>query len=170
MAEQSKVVAGVDVGKATLVAALRTGAAREFANTPAGHGELLAWLEQRKVALVVCEPSGGYEKGLVRGLHQAQRAVSLVAPGRARAYAKAMGQAAKTDPLDARLLARYGEKLEPEPAPEPEPERDNGQGTAGPSPAAGGGAGAGTQPAGAGKVLCGRGFPVPPFGLAGSGD
>ena len=124
MAEQSKVVAGVDVGKATLVAALRTGVAREFANTPAGRQQLLAWLEQRKADLVVCDPSGGYEKGLVRGLHQAQRAVSLVAPGRARAYAKAMGQAAKTDPLDARLLARYGEKLEPEPAPEPEPERE----------------------------------------------
>ena len=120
MSEQSKVVAGVAGGKATLVAALRTGAAQEFANTPAGHGELLAWLEQRRVDLVVCEPSGGYEKGLVRRLQRAQRAVSLVAPG--RAYAKAMGQAAKTDPLDARLLARYGEKLEP--APEPEPERE----------------------------------------------
>ena len=35
-----------------------------------------------------------------------------------------MGQAAKTDPLDARRLARYGEKLEPEPTPEPEPERE----------------------------------------------
>ena len=124
MAEQSKVVAGVAGGKATLVAALRTGVAREFANTAAGHGELLAWLEQRKVDLVVCEPSGGYEKGLVRGLHRAQRAVSLVAPGRARAYAKAMGQAAKTDPLDARLLARYGEQLSPEPAPEPAAERE----------------------------------------------
>ena len=122
MSEQSKVVAGVDVGKATLVAALRAGASQEFANTPAGHGELLAWLEQRRVDLVVCEPSGGYEKGLVGGLHRAQRAVSLAAPGRARAYAKAMGQAAKTDPLDARLLARYGEKLEPAPAPEPERE------------------------------------------------
>ena len=114
----------MDVGKATLVAALRTGADQEFANTPAGRQQLLAWLEQRKVDLVVCEPSGGYEKGLVLRLHRAERAVSLVAPGRARAYAKAMGQAAKTDPLDARLLARYGEKLEPEPAPEPEPERE----------------------------------------------
>ena len=124
MSEPSKVVAGVDVGKATLVAALRSGAAQEFANTPAGHGELLAWLEGRKVGLVVCEPSGGYEKGLVRRLHRAERAVSLVAPGRARAYAKAMGQAAKTDPLDARLLARYGEQLSPEPAPEPAAERE----------------------------------------------
>ena len=124
MSEQSKVVAGVDVGKATLVASLRSGPAREFANSPAGREQLLAWLEQRKVALVVCEPSGGYEKALVRRLHQAERAVSLVAPGRARAYAKAMGQAAKTDPLDARLLARYGEKLEPEPAPEPAAERE----------------------------------------------
>ena len=85
MSEQSKVVAGVAGGKATLVASLRAGAAREFANNPAGHGELLTWLEQRQGNLVVCEPSGGYEKGLVRGLHQAQRAVSLVAPGRTRA-------------------------------------------------------------------------------------
>ena len=84
----------------------------------------MAWLEQRQVVLVVCEPSGSYEKGLVGGLHQAHRAVRLAAPGRARAYAKAMGQAAKTDPLDARRLARYGEKLEPEPAPEPAAERE----------------------------------------------
>ena len=124
MAEQSQVVAGVAGGKATLVAALRAGPAREFANTLDGRQRLLTWLEGRKVGLVVCEPSGGYEKGLVRGLHQAQRAVSLVAPGRARAYAKAMGQAAKTDPLDARLLARYGEQLSPEPAPEPAAERE----------------------------------------------
>ena len=82
MSEPSKVVAGGAGGKATLVAALRAGASQEFANTPAGRGELLAWLEQRQVGLVVCEPSGGYEKGLVGGL---QRAVSLVAPGRARA-------------------------------------------------------------------------------------
>ena len=60
----------------------------------------------------------------MRGLHRTQRAVSLVAPGRARAYAKAMGQEAKTDPLDARLLARYGEKRGPEPAPEPAAERE----------------------------------------------
>ena len=124
MSEQSKVVAGVDVGKATLVAARRAGVAREFANTLAGREQQLAWLEQRRVDLVVCEPSGGYEKGLVRGLQRAERAVSLAAPGRARAYAKAMGPAAKTDPLDARMLARYGEQLNPEPAPEPEPERE----------------------------------------------
>ena len=61
---------------------------------------------------------------MIGRLHQAQRAVSLVAPGRARAYAKAMGQAAKTDPLDARLLARYGEKREPAPELEPEAERE----------------------------------------------
>ena len=45
MSEQSKVVAGVDGGKATLVASLRAGAAQDVANTPAGRGELLAWLE-----------------------------------------------------------------------------------------------------------------------------
>ena len=53
MAEQSKVVAGVAGGKATLVAALRAGPAREFANTPAGRRQLLTWLEQRKGDLAV---------------------------------------------------------------------------------------------------------------------
>ena len=105
-------MAGVAGGKATLVASLRAGTAQEFANTPAGREQLLAWLEGRKGGLVVCAPSGGYEKGLVRVLHRAQRAVSLVAPGRARAYAKAMGQAAKTDPLDARRLARRQQRVE----------------------------------------------------------
>ena len=124
MSAQSKVVAGVDVGKATLVAARSAGPAREFANTAAGHAQLRAWLARRQGDLVVCEPSGGYEQAMVRCLRQGQQAVSLVTPGRARAYARALGQAAKTDPLDARLLACYGEKLEPEPTPEPEPDRE----------------------------------------------
>lgn len=82
---KGKVVAGVAGGKAALVAALGTGAAREFANTPAGHQGLLAWPERRQVDLVVCEPSGGYAQAMARRRHQAQRAVRLAAPRRARA-------------------------------------------------------------------------------------
>lgn len=123
MLKPGKIVAGVDVGKVALVAALTKGVAQQFANTPAGHDQLLAWLEQRQVELVVGEPSGGYEQPLVRRLHATQRAVPLVPPGRARAYARVLGQTAKTDPLDARLLARYGEQLNPQPTPEPEETR-----------------------------------------------
>ena len=85
MSEKSKVVAGVDVGKATLVAARSAGPAREFANTAAGHAQLRAWLERRQGDLAVCEPSGGYEQAMARCLRQGQQAVSLVTLGRARA-------------------------------------------------------------------------------------
>lgn len=123
MLKPGKVVAGVDVGKVALVAALPEGPAQQFANTPAGHDQLLAWLERQQVDLVVGEPSGGYEQPLARRLHSTQRALCLVPPGRVRAYARVLGQAAKTDPLDARLLARYGEQLNPQPTPPPEATR-----------------------------------------------
>ena len=123
MLKPGKVVAGVDVGKVALVAALPEGPSQQFANTPAGHDQLLAWLERQQVDLVVGEPSGGYEQPLARRLHATQRDLCLVPPGRVRAYARVLGQAAKTDPLDARLLARYGEQLNPQPTPPPEATR-----------------------------------------------
>ena len=145
MSKQSQVVAGVAGGKVTLVAAFRAGVAREFANTPAGRGELLAWLEQRKGDLVVCEPSGGYAKGLVRGLQWAQRAVRLAAPGLRQGYG-AGGQDRPLGRLSAGPLWRTA-------VPRAGDGTGIGQGTAGPPPTAGGRAGAGAQSAGAGEIL-----------------
>ena len=68
---------------------------------------------------MVLEASGGYERGLVRALHAAAVPVSVVEPGRVRAFARAKGHRAKTDPMDAAVLQAFGEALTPRPtAPE----------------------------------------------------
>jgi transposase len=64
---------------------------------------------------VVLEATGGYEQPIVAALHQAQIPVSVVLPGRVRAFAKACGQHAKTDPIDAALLSAYGRAITPAP-------------------------------------------------------
>ena len=63
----------------------------------------------KTTALALCEPTGGYERLLTSRLHKCEIAVQVVHPGRVRAFAKACGYEAKTDPLDAQVLARYGE-------------------------------------------------------------
>ena len=60
----------------------------------------------------ICEASGGYEKRIVAELLQAGIEVCVVQPGRVRAFAYAEGLMAKTDRIDARLLRRFGEKIE----------------------------------------------------------
>jgi transposase len=67
-------------------------------------------------ALVVVEATGGYESRLVDALHQAGIAVAVVNPRRVRDFAKGVGWDAKTDPIDAKLIAYYGEVVGPNPA------------------------------------------------------
>jgi transposase len=66
---------------------------------------------------VVCEATGGYEREVVAALHEAKVAVSVLNPARVRHFAKATGQRAKSDPIDAALLTDYGVKLQPQPTP-----------------------------------------------------
>jgi transposase len=63
--------------------------------------------------LIVVEATGGYEETLVLALFEAGLPVALVSPQRVRQYAKAKGLLAKTDPLDAQLLAEYGKAIQP---------------------------------------------------------
>ena len=63
----------------------------------------------RGVTLAVCEPTGGYERGLVARVRTSSIALHVAHPNKVRALAKACGQEAKTDGLDARVLSRYGE-------------------------------------------------------------
>jgi transposase len=63
--------------------------------------------------LIVVEATGGYEEALVLALFEAGLPVALVSPQRVRQYAKAKGRLAKTDPLDAELLADYGKHIQP---------------------------------------------------------
>ena len=102
-------VAGIDVGKANLDVSVSGGQVVRFDNTTAGITKLIKHLNDEDTALALCEPTGGYERMLTSRLHQCEIAVQVVHPGRVRAFAKACGYEAKTDPLDAQVLARYGE-------------------------------------------------------------
>jgi transposase len=75
------------------------------------------------VALVVVEASGGYEQRVVQRLQQAQLAVSVANPTRVRALAKATGKLAKTDRIDARLIAEFASRIQPAVA-EPKEEQE----------------------------------------------
>jgi transposase len=66
---------------------------------------------------VVCEATGGYERALVKVLHQEQIPVSVTNPARVRAAAQAQGQRAKTDRIDARMLTEYGQRYQPKATP-----------------------------------------------------
>jgi transposase len=83
--------------------------ARTFANTANGLAELVAALEGVQVHRVVLEASGGYERLALAALHAAGLPVVLVEPARARHFARGLGKRAKTDAIDAMVLARMAE-------------------------------------------------------------
>ena len=101
-------VAGIDVSKAHLDAAPAAGPARRFANNDSGIAALPEWPESQDTGKGVYEPTGGYELPLSEALRQAGLPAQRVHPNRVRAYAQACGLPAKTDRLDAQVLARYG--------------------------------------------------------------
>lgn len=83
-------------------------------NSEGGINELLQHLEQEQdLALVVLEATGGFEKAAAIALGLAGRPVAVVNPRQARDFAKALGRLAKTDKIDAEVLARFGEAVKP---------------------------------------------------------
>ncbi len=107
---------GIDISKATLEVA--TSSDREvlsFANTPDGLAQLLDWLQQREPGIIVCEPTGCYGTALMTLAQQRGLPIAMVNAKRIRDYAKACGRLAKTDHLDARVLADYGLRMQPQP-------------------------------------------------------
>jgi transposase len=106
--------AGIDVSKDWCDVALEAGdAAARFDQTPEGRAALTRWLKAHHATHAVLEASGGYERAVLRALDKASLQACLVPPHRVRALARASGLAAKTDALDARLLAAFGRLLEP---------------------------------------------------------
>lgn len=105
---------GIDVSKATLDTAV-DGAptVQQHANDAAGIAALTNWVAEQDAVLVVVEASGGWEMGLVGSLAAAGLPVAVVNPTRVRNFAKAMGQYAKTDRIDARVLARFAAVVKP---------------------------------------------------------
>jgi hypothetical protein len=109
--------AGVDVSKARLDVAVRpTGERYSVANDPEGIDTLLGRLEEAgPPELVVLEATGGFERPAAMALATSGIPVAVVNPRQARDFAKATGTLAKTDRIDAYVLARFAEALKPEP-------------------------------------------------------
>lgn len=103
---------GIDVSKATLdVAVHETGEIRSMANTAAGWRSLARWLLTLQPRQVVLEATGGYERAALTALFEAGLPMVRINPRQARDFAKATGQLAKTDRLDARVLAHLAHAL-----------------------------------------------------------
>jgi transposase len=94
----------------------------QLSRTDAGLAELVARLQPLGPQLVVLEATGGYEIPVAAALASAGVPVAVVNPRQIRDYARATGQLAKTDALDARLMARFAEAVQPEVRPLPTPE------------------------------------------------
>jgi transposase len=118
---QPQLFVGIDVAKAQLDIALRpTGERWEVTNDEAGIASLVAHLQAVVPTLIVLEATGGYQRAVVAALAAAGLPIVVVNPRQARDFAKATGQLAKTDRLDARALAHFADAVRPAPRPLPD--------------------------------------------------
>lgn len=112
---------GIDVAKAELVVGTASRSIGRFANDRDGYRQLVQRLRGFEVAAVVLESTGRYGQDAALALMAAGFAVAIVPPGRVRHYAKSIGVHAKTDPIDAQVIARFAEAAKPRPL---QPPRD----------------------------------------------
>jgi transposase len=112
---QSSVFIGVDVSKDRLdVAVAPSGESMGFANSEDGIALLADFIKPHNPALVLFEATGGWEMNAVRHLAAKRLPLVVINPRQVRDFAKATGQLAKTDAIDARILARFAEAVKPE--------------------------------------------------------
>lgn len=121
MAKRTRFV-GVDVAKATLEVVARPGGERwSEPNTAPGIAALVQRLRRRRAStLVVLEATGGYEHAVVAALATVGVDVVVANPRQVRQFARGIGQLAKTDAIDAEILALFAERVQPEPRPLPD--------------------------------------------------
>ncbi len=109
---------GIDVSQAWLDVVLRpSGLYWHLSNQEEGWATLVAHLETIAVQLIVLESTGGMERGIVQLLQRQGLAVAVINPKRARDFAKASGRLAKTDRIDAGVLAHFAQAMNPVPKP-----------------------------------------------------
>jgi len=114
---------GIDVSKERLDACLMpSGELISVDNKPAGHGELRDKLAATSPKLIVLEATGGYEAAIVSVLAAAKLPVVVVNARQVRDFARAKGRLAKTDAIDAAILALFAEAIKPEIRPFATPE------------------------------------------------
>ena len=110
------VCVGIDVSKQSLdLATDHTPATRPFANDAQGHDAIVKHLQGLSVKLIVLEATGGYERTIVAALLAAKLPVVVANPRPVRDFARATGKLAKTDRIDAIILARFARTINPEP-------------------------------------------------------
>jgi transposase len=116
MTQFSVETVGVDVSKDHLdVALYPNGAARRFTNHAKGHHALIGWLvAPHQIERVVFEATGPYHRNFERTLAKAGLPMAKINPRQARRFAEASGKLAKTDAMDAAMLARFGALLTPQ--------------------------------------------------------
>lgn len=105
---------GIDISKETLdVYLYPNGAAHRFANDKKGFTALIRWLGDHALNRIVYEPTGAYHRAFEVRFLEAGFTLAKVNPRQARRFAEAIGTNAKTDAVDAAMLARFGAMLEP---------------------------------------------------------
>lgn len=113
---RTSVVVGIDIAKDTFdVATDPPTRTQSFPNSSDGRARLTRMLGKHIVELVVLESTGLYERVLVDGLREAGHPVAVLNPRKVRDFARASGQLAKTDRIDAAILASFGRRMQPEP-------------------------------------------------------
>lgn len=118
---EAQLYVGIDVSKGYLDVAVRpTGQQWRVSNTEEGLGQLVERLQGLSPALVVLEATGGYEVPVAAALGTAGLPMAVVNPRQVRDFARATGKLAKTDSLDAQLLALFAERVRPVPRPLPD--------------------------------------------------
>ena len=120
---QGQVYGGIDVSKSFLDVHIHpSGAIIRIPNDKSGLKSLVRWLKPHMPKLIVLEATGRYHRLAQRHLHDAGIPVSVVNPYRTRKFADMMGQLAKTDTIDARILAEFAATIEPNMSKPPTPE------------------------------------------------
>ena len=118
---QDPVYAGIDVSQEWLDGALTSSeAAKRWANDEAGIAKAVAWLKEQRPTQVILEATGGLELPVMAALACAGILTAAVNPRQVRQFAKALGKLAKTDRIDAQVLARFGAAVKPTPKPLPD--------------------------------------------------
>ncbi len=110
-----RIYAGVDVSKASLEVALtKQKEVKSFSNSETGVKQIVGYLKKQEPALTVMEATGSLEKLLAASLVEAGLLVAVVNPRQVRDFAKATGKLAKTDNLDATVLAEFACQVQPQ--------------------------------------------------------
>src|ERR1700759_5689863 len=125
MAQNSLVVAGIDVSKDKVDACVHGLAQRRtFPCTVQGRRELVAWLRRHEVIKTVLEASGGYERSWAKALRETGFEVRIVDPKRVRSFARSAGRVAKNDAIDAQMIAWFARTFAEAPAQAYDTERE----------------------------------------------